>query len=591
MPKSQATPRHSTYLSFCEAFARGHRNARARAPPRRSLQSDLDLSGIDMDANTVTRAANGSALVSASVFLSVSAAAWLLDANSLVLPSAAAAFAGGFLIRELTLGYPASAAKRRAEQVLKDSTRATNLMIMSLGHEPSISKAITFAARDDGPFSDELRRCIWSVVMGRCESFEEALHVLGSRWSRFGGELKATLNSMVTASCESTDSGRRRALDRANNAMITGAKRRIEEYALSLSTPSMVLFGLGILLPLMVGSFLPMLSWNLWSLEGIDGGGTEDPGDDGIVQTVFLMNILFPAMAYIVASNAVSHHPLETKGPSGVDRTRPAFIMAAALAACGSSFAAWTTLDGFPRSACLLLGIAVPFSALLVYLGIAAGAGKSIEAPETEDALFGTGARMLEGENFEAALDRAASDLDEGSAKTTRSLSFRSNIIGQDLGSAIADESARTGQSNALEALKVVQEAAAKNESDAGLLAMDLAAYLKDLHDLEHTLKGRLRPTISMMRMTAYALGPIVMGVTYAIYVSMGSIAGDRGGLDPSMFMLVLGAFLAETGAIVSYFVWGIEGRGASADLMFSVGTCVISSEAIFTATAFLASR
>jgi hypothetical protein len=591
MLKLQATRRHSVYEGFCRAFAKGNRSARARTEPRRSLQSDLDISGISLDASTVTRAANRAALMSASILLSISAVAWLTDFNGLVLPGVAVAFAGGFLVRELTLGHPSSAAKRQAEQVLKDSTRATNLMIMSLGHEPSISKAIAFAARDNGPFSEELRRCIWSVVMGRCESFEEALHALGSRWSRFSGELKATLNSMVTASCESTESGRRRALDRANSAMITGAKRRIEEYALSLSTPSMVLFGLGILLPLMVGSFLPMLSWNLWSLEGIEEGAIEGPGDGGILQTMFLMNILFPAMAYMVASNAVSHHPLETQGSSGVDRINPVALIGTAFASIGCSCAALSMLDGFPRSACLLLSATVPFSALFVYLGIAGWAGKSREAPETEDALFLTGARMLEGENFEAALDRAASDLDEGSAKTLRSLSFRSNIVGQDLGSAISDESARTGRSNALEALNVVKEAAAKDESDAGLLAMDLAAYLKDLHDLEHTLRGRLRPTISMMKMTAYALGPIVMGVTYAIYVSMGSIAGSQGGLDPNSFVLVLGAFLAETGAIVSYFVWGIEGRGARADLMFSVGTCVISSELIFAATAVLASR
>jgi len=209
-----------------------------------------------------------------------------------------------------------------------------------------------------------------------------------------------------------------------------------------------------------------------------------------------------------------------------------------------------------------------------------------------EDALFVTGARMLEGENFEAALEKAASDLDERSAQVMRALSFRSNIVGQDFDSAVEEEAEASGPSNALEAFKVVREAATKDEAGAGLLAMDLAAYLKDLHDLEDTLKGRLRPTISMMRMTAYALGPIVMGVTYAIYISMGSIMGGvRGGLDPGMFLLILGAFLAETSAIVSYFVWGIEGKSVRSELSFSVGTCVLVSEAVFTATSLLASR
>ena len=554
------------------------------------LETDLELAGIGIRADDVADAANGLAIASGLVLVSLSLMSWLIGAAPLFLPLAAASAGIPLILREAVLGFPSGAARRRAEEVLKDSTHAANLMIMSLGHEPSLSRAILFASRDDNSFSDELRRCVWSVVMGTCASFEESLHALGSRWARFSGELKAALNAMVTASCESTEDGKRRALDRANNAMITGAKRRIEEYALSLSTPSMVMFGLGILLPLMVGSFLPMLSWNLWSFEGLEAGTIGATGDS-IVQTVFLMNVLFPALALLVASNAVSRHPLETKDPGSTGRTRPAILVASGLVACVGVTLSALFLHGHMRSIVILLAATAPLSCAAVFEGIMNGARRPKEASGVEDALFVTGARMLEGENFEAALERAASDLDERSARTMRSLSFRSNIIGQDFDSAVKDESGASGRSNTLEAFRVVREAASKDESGAGLLAMDLAAYLKDLRDLEDTLKGRLRPTISMMRMTAYALGPIVMGVTYAIYVSMGAIVGGvQGGLDPGMFLLILGAFLAETGVVVSYFVWGIEGKGGWAGLSFQAGSCVLVSELVFAATSVLAS-
>ncbi len=587
--------RHERYTALCKGFARTFNIVRARqhkkGHTRRGMESDIILSGIDLDIQTVSAAANGIALAISAAFGAASIVALLAGSGILFEALAVASLCLAVALRELVLGYPSGAAKRRAAQVLKDSTRATNLMIMSLGHEPSISKAIVFASRDDNSFSEELRGCVWSVVMGRFESFEEALHALGSRWVRFSGELKATLNSMVTASCEATEEGRRRALDRANNAMIVGAKRRIEEYALSLSAPSMVMFGLGILLPLIVGSFLPMLSWDLWSLDRIEDGVVSDSGGAAVLQTVFLMNILFPALAFLVASNAVSRHPLETKGQGNSLGTRPIALFIAALATCGGVAAAWTFLDGFARSAATLLCSTVPMSTLAVLAGWSGGARRPRDASGIEDALFVTGARMIEGENFEAALDRASLDLDTDSRNIVRSLSFRSNIVGQDLGSAIEVEAKLRGRSNALEAFKVVQEAAAKDEGNAGLLAMDLAAYLKDLHDLEDTLKGRLRPTISMMRMTAYALGPVVLGVTYAIFLSMSSMMGAGGGLDPGLFVLVLGVFLAEAGAIVSYFVWGIEGKGARSDLMLSVGTCVMLSESIFLATSFMASR
>jgi len=509
----------------------------------------------------------------------------------MIVPCSAGSVGVPIVAREAVVAFPRRAARRRAEEVLRDSTHATNLMIMSLGHEASISKAILFASRDDNSFSEELRRCVWSVVMGTCESFEESLHALGSRWARFSAELKATVNAMVTASCESTEDGRRRALDRANNAMIMGAKRRIEEYALSLSMPSMVMFGLGILLPLMVGSFLPMLSWDLWSFDGVEAAATGDSSQADILQTVFLMNILFPALAFLVASNAVAHHPLDTEDKAAAASARVAPLLAAASASISGAAASIWLLEGHLMTIAILLSATVPLGLSMALEGLRLGAGGKGDGPGLEDALFVTGARMLEGENFEAALERAASDLDGRSAATVRALSFRSNIAGQDFDAAVEERSAESGSSNALDAFKVVREAGAKDETAAGLLAMDLAAYLKDLHDLEDTLKGRLKPTISMMRMTAYLLGPIVMGVTYGIYISMGSVIGSvQGGIDPDLFLMVLGVFLAETGVIVSYFVWGVEGKGRRSELLFSAGTCMVGSEIVFAATSFFAS-
>jgi len=538
----------------------------------------------------VTEAATKVAIVSASSLAALALLALLNHAADLVLPAAVAAATVPLALRELVLGRPQTAARRRAEEVLKDSTHATNLMIMSLGHEPSISRALRFASRADNSFSEELRGCVWSVVMGRYSSFEEALHALGTKWARFSGDLKASINAMVTASCEATEEGKRRALDRANNAMMMGAKRRIEEYALSLSTPSMIMFGLGILLPLMVGSFLPMLSWNLWSFEGLEEGGVRASGNGGTLETIFLMNVLFPALAFLVASNAVTHHPLETRGGRSLGGLRLAGVLVASALTAGGVTASVLSLQGVLRSAACLLSCCVPVGVWMTLEGMKGRASTHGLAVGVEDALFVTGARMLEGENFEAALGRAASDLSDEPAQVMRNLSFRSNIAGRSFDTAVEQEAESTGRSNALEAFKVVQEAAVKDEARAGLLAMDLAAYLKDLHDLEDTLKGRLKPTISMMRMTAYVLGPIVMGVTFAIFISMGSIMGDvPGGLDPELFLFVLGAFLAETSAIVSYFVWGIEGKGVQADLAFTVGTSIIASELIFSATSILA--
>jgi hypothetical protein len=238
----------------------------------------------------------------------------------------------------------------------------------------------------------------------------------------------------------------------------------------------------------------------------------------------------------------------------------------------------------------MFLIVAVSPISLWLMRGRASGIGREV-AVGLEDALFKIGSRMLDGGNFESALNHASDNLDRTSSGIVRRLSFMTNAIGKDFDEAADLGAISTSESNAIEGLRVVKEAASKDELAAGMLAMDLATYLRDLRELETTLRNRLKPTISMMKMTIYALGPIVLGVTYAIYLSLTSMVdGGPAGARAGAFFLVLGLFLAETDAVVSYFVWGIEGKRGRGQLMYSIGACILTSELIYAATATLAS-
>jgi hypothetical protein len=547
---------------------------------------------MEVDAETVVSAARTSVALGAILAAIPIVPAVALLGSQYLVPIGISIAVSVLMVREAILSFPESAAKKHADELLRASPEMANLMIMSLRHEPSLSKAIRFASTKDNAFSHELRRCVWTVVMGKHSSFEESLQEVGERWSKYCGELKASLHSMVTASCESTADGKRRALDRANQAIISGAKRRIEDYALSLSTPSMIMFGLGILLPLMVGSFLPMLSWDIWSLGGGADSSAAMDQSPAVVQTVFIMNVLFPAIGILVALNSVTRHPLERERMDN-GNAPPSWIKVAAVICASIVLVAFCflELDGTIRSPAILVAAVVPGALFLIATGRSPGdrhAGPS--NVQLEDTLFRTGARMLEGENFESALNKASQGASDASSRTTRMLSFRSLISGEDFDRAFAWTPC-SGGSNALEGFRVVREAATKDELAAGLLAMDIASYLKDLRDLESTLKSRLKPTVSMMRMTSYALGPVVLGITYAIYLSLGGVtASGTGGIGAGFFLLVLGAFLAETNAVVTYFLWGLEGGKNRSTLFCALGTCILVSEIVYASTALIAS-
>lgn len=555
------------------------------------LEHNLRVAGVGLGYDEVLIAGDAIGVISAAILVAASACVVLVTGMEFLAPLLFLSVLVPLIAREVLVSYPARLATRRAGQVLKHSAGSANLMIMSLRHEPSIPRAMAFASAHDDEFSKELRSCTWGVIMGKYESFEEALLNLGQKWGSSGEDLKTALNSMVTSSREATQDGRRRALDRANHAIVAGSKRRIEEYAMSLSTPSMLIFGLGILLPLMVGSFLPMLSWNLWSMDGMSQEAAVSTGSEPTSQMVFVMNILFPAIAFVVAMNAVSGHPLETEGSS--QRTaRPRAGGGIVTVACSAVLLAIVFIsleESTTRAACMLFSAIGPISIWLLFYGRISRKEGDESAEDLEDVLFRTGARMLEGENFESSLHKAAGDVGHGRSAVARRISV-TGVLGTNEND-LDRECVRGsfGMRNAVQGLSIAREAAKKDERAAGMLAMDLAAYIKDLRELESTLRNRLRPTMSMMKTTALVLAPVVLGVTYAIYLSLGAMVGSGVAVGANLFFLVLGMFLAQMDAVVVYFVWGIEGKKGFDRLSRTIGAYVLVSELAYSATAFLA--
>ncbi|GEM_PF-1414876 len=600
---SQPEGRHATYARACmmleragrplgisaaKELAKAKRGAAGRMDRLSALATDLELGAVRCDPQSVLAAAKSLGALSVLVGAAVLILAVVFMGPACQAAALIAASACPPLCYQSVLAYPSSAARRRASDILKSSADAVNLMIMGVRQDASLPRAIGFASEGGSVFAKELRRCTWEVVTGTYTGFEEAVHAFGCRWERFSSELKTSLNAIVVASHEATEEGKRRSLERANRAMVAGAKRRVEEYALSLSTPSMLLFGLGILLPIMVGSFMPMLSWDIWS-----GGGLGEPmaqAGGHVVETAMVMNVMFPVVAFLVAMDAVSRRPVDRHVPTARSfRGRHAWAIAltvgAACAAC-----AYTAFGMGVYAPVVLLAGTVPASAVLVMSSPSRQGAGHVRENEVQDLLFKVGARMLDGDNFESALHRASESSHGPDRSLGRRLCLKAFVMGQGFDGAIRSE-ASGGRVNALEALKVVRRASTKDEAGAGMLAMDIASYLRELSEIESTLKMRLKPTISMMRMTAHVLGPLVLGVTFAIYVSLGSVAG---GYDDSTatdtMLMVLGLFLAEMNAVVCYFVWGIEGKWDRMELARSVGACMLVSQLVFVSTAMVAS-
>jgi hypothetical protein len=334
-----------------------------------------------------------------------------------------------------------------------------------------------------------------------------------------------------------------------------------------------MLFSIGVLLPLMVGSFLPMLSWDMWAtVDGAPDASSVGLSNDSLFRTLLVMNVLFPGVALLIAMDAVSRHPVQSgRGPSrAVPRAPRALALAGAAIVGLAGFLGSSLLaEGTERLVALTLSAVIPAAAYLMISGDHEPRPRAtVTRDSAEDELFSIGARLVEGDNLESAVRQATGrppmPLWQEGAGVLGSSSSSEGIIA--------------------EASRVVARAASKNEAQAGILAMDLSRYIKDLSELDLTLRRRLRPTVSMMRLTSHVLAPLMLGITYAIYLSLASI-GDGSALEPGTLLPVLGAFLVEMNSVVAYFVWGIGERQSLRQLRYSVGACVLVATLIYAAT------
>ena len=581
LPRSARLAAHREPLRARTRGRSGHARMIDPGSRRRSIADDLERSAIPLDADTLLAAARGLAAATMGSFATFLALSLILEWLDLAASSAFLLVAVPILSREAMLSYPKVVASKRALLIARSSTDDVSLMVMSLRHEPSLPKAMATAARRGSEFGSELRECVWRVITGVHSTFEDSLSQLAVRWQDCCAELKPAIRALITASCEGTEAGRRRALDRANEALVAGAKRRIEEFTLALSAPSMILFGIGILLPLIVGAFLPMLSWDMFADdEGVSRGGIGTKGM--IVPTVILMNLVFPTIALLVALDAISKHPMARQHIRYQGAIRSVCPMLGIFVAITSSIlgatAAIVFLDGEAEYVLGFLAASMPVGILLIIHGSGAATSNDRGRREQlEDLLFNAGARMVDGENLEAAVQAASADMKAGSLPAA----MRWDSAGE--------PRRRGDELNEERALAVVIAAADKDETQAGILAMDLAGYARDIAELEAVLRRRLKPTLTMMRMTTHALAPVMLGVTHAIYISLTSIGGGSGGLSPGTLFVVLATFLVEINAIVAYFAWGVGDRRRSSSLAYSVGTCIVTAVLVMSAVVMVA--
>lgn len=447
--------------------------------------------------------------------------------------------------------------------ISQDAPRTIGCLSMGMHVKASLEGAFSFAVRmGDGALSRRLREVVWEGLTGPGSVMESILD-FGASLSDLNDHVRQSIYLLVSATFESTKAGMDRLMDKANDLVLRGVKENVDRYVSSLSVPTMILFSMGVILPVMLFALLPMLS----------AAGSFDPASASLGMQPFiriemlapLFILVFPILTFAYSRSVLSKNPLRFSRPLEVHLDRWTLLT---LIIWIFAIVSAALLVRVPHIT--LLAMIIPPSLALIWRLRGSHLTKirmSRMERDFNNALYQIGNRMLSGAGFERALEQTARS-SEGSifhAYAMR-LIHRSRMTRQNLGSLIdSDEEAIPPMMRA--ALLTVWECARKDPAEAGKVALTLAQNMSDLRNSEMRIEERLSGIMDMMRHTSSFFAPLVLGITSCLLFIVGGQTGQPLGVEG--VMLVVGVYLIELCLIVTHFTVSLSGRGDLSEVMY----------------------
>ncbi|MGC9553768.1 MAG: hypothetical protein ACP5EK_00460 [Thermoplasmatota archaeon] len=585
------------YFSWLTGDQRAFRR-RAQEGVSPEFREALNFTGLEVEPHQVLLLSYAGALLALATAL-------VLDAAVLALYGFSPGDMGALtvvLLVGITLGLPLAAL-----QVLSEypKTRARSMRIHSLGDIPEVlsyvvmylklipnlEDGLRFAARESHTsLGRDLRKLLWDLEVRVYRGIDDAVTTFARRWKAWSGHLQRALHLVRSAVREESEGQRIQTLDRSLDVVMDGTRNSMSSFARRLHQPTLVIYAIGVMVPLALIAMLPAAS-----LVGLRLS---------VIQICLLYNILLPLglglyMRRVLLRRPATfsppaippHHP----GVAGVDRRLNALVAALAgviLAFPGAAMLAmpratldlWL-LDSLPPTLFLLWGItaAVALYCRRTYAAYSRVRDR-VRSMEEEfgDSLYVIGKRIGEGKPAEEAFHHAGrtlagSEMGEVFAHT----SFNLVSLRTDLRGALFDDTYGSLQHVHSDRIRAVMgllaEGVKKSHRAAGRAIVKIADHLKQLQDVERGIKNSLGTLTSSLQSTATVFAPLIAGVTLGITELIATVLGgtETGSppdaavlsgaghfsydVQPHWFVLVVGVYLLQLVFLLVRFANGID--------------------------------
>jgi hypothetical protein len=620
-----------TFISFCRWTARFSPLLRNPNAFKKNIEDNvsgefrdaLTICGLGVEPWEVILASYVAGVLSAVIVLVLAIALTVIAGGgmtALVLIPLACGIAA-LVAQHYVSSYPKARSRYLRIHSMGDIPEIVSYLVMSMKIIPNLETAFRFAAESsDRAFARDIRRLLFDLSLRVHSSIDEAVSAFAQLWGQWNDYLKRSVYLVRSSLSERDETARMMTLNRALDVVLAGTKAMMEDFAVRLHAPTMVLYSFFIMVPLALVAMLPAAS-----MVGME------------VDTIHLFiiyDVILPVVTLLYARSVLSKRPAAftpPKVPPGhpamdVQRRRTAVMLAVCAGAVMSvpalPIGPWADagpwLGPVPRTIFLMWGISV---GVMLYAFIIvrpfSKARTRIVAIEEEfaDSLFLIGRRITEGRSPEEALAYLGETMPESeiAGVFTRArqnvMVLRFNLYDAFFDS---DEGAMRyiGSAKVATVLRLFLQSVERSHTLTGVAITKLADHLKELSDVEASIRRSLATMTGMVRSTAALFAPLIGGVTLAISQALSGLAAATmnqvnpgltaaGGyifanryevsqVPPEAFVLIIGLYVILLAAILIYFSSGIEFGDDRIAFIADLGIALPSSVAVFSAAAIL---
>lgn len=369
--------------------------------------------------------------------------------------------------------------------------------------------------------------------------------------SKLPKELSSFRRAMHTAiaAFESNDKKESESMMKeAEECVLQGLKNVGEGYSSRLTTPCMIVFALGIMVPMILISVLPMLSLGgKFSVSGIDSG----------LITVMTLVVIPAVIGVIILS-------MKGKNPFFSVRMDPKeFIHLLPLLSAIPIYLALVRYGLSDSDAIIFSAVAAGIFAVILMVPSIMKGQKRIKAENMlKDALFDIGNRLSARENFDNAVCN--------SFATRKDCSWLSEAIEREMDLCRGDVASalRTVLSPLSEMMCgfycEIYEASKRDIRTAGKLALSIARQLQDQDQIRKGIEHKLKSMLDMMTGTASVFAPIILGMTVVMMVPISEITGTVFFADISSILVI---YLIELSALIAILSSNLMSKGGMMDI------------------------